>query len=192
MRAWSGLPRAAVLSAGVWTGLWAWVPLHAGQPLSLSARGEVQVAFTPGDDAGALVVSILDQARQRILVQAYGFTHMAIAEALVAAHRRGVHVAVLADQRQAETLATSRVAWLARQGVPVWLDGEHAAAHDKVMVVDPGTPGATVITGSFNFTHAAQFRNAENLLVLRGNLPLAEAYAANWRRHAIHGIKFRP
>jgi phosphatidylserine/phosphatidylglycerophosphate/cardiolipin synthase-like enzyme len=45
-----------------------------------------------------------------------------------------------------------------------------------------------VITGSFNFTHAAQFRNAENLLILRGHGTLAEAYAANWRRHKIHAL----
>jgi phosphatidylserine/phosphatidylglycerophosphate/cardiolipin synthase-like enzyme len=55
--------------------------------------------------------------------------------------------------------------------VPVWIDAEHAAAHNKVMVIDNGTADAAVITGSFNFTQAAQHRNAENLLILRGNPP---------------------
>jgi phosphatidylserine/phosphatidylglycerophosphate/cardiolipin synthase-like enzyme len=161
-------------------------PLAAGEPLILSARGSVAVAFTPGDDAAGLVVKSISQARQQILVQSYSLTHKGIAEALVAAKRRGVEVAVIADRYQAETGETSLVDWLAAQGVPVWLDGEHAAAHNKVMVLDAGTPQATLITGSFNFTHAAQYRNAENLLVFKGNLPLAEAYAANWRRHRIH------
>lgn len=35
-------------------------------------------------------------------------------------------------------------------------------AHNKVMVID----GRTVITGSFNFTKAAEESNAENLLVI--------------------------
>jgi phosphatidylserine/phosphatidylglycerophosphate/cardiolipin synthase-like enzyme len=166
--------------------------LAAAEPLTLTARGEVQVAFTPGDDAGALVVNAIRQARRQILVQAYSLTHKDIAEALVAAKRRGVEVLVIADRQQMETLATSLVAWLAAQGVPVWLDGDHAAAHNKVMVLDAGTPQATLITGSFNFTHAAQHRNAENLLILRGNAPLAEAYAANWRRHRIHSLKLGP
>jgi len=166
--------------------------LSAAEPLTLSARGEVQVAFTPGDDAGALVVAAIHQARRQILVQAYSLTHKDIAEALVAAKRRGLEVLVIADRQQMETIATSLVAWLAEQGVPVWIDADHAAAHNKVMVLDAGTPQATLITGSFNFTHAAQHRNAENLLVLRGNAPLAEAYAANWRRHRIHSLPLHP
>ncbi len=181
MRAWCCLLILAGLAA----------PL-AAEPLSLSARGEIQLAFTPGDDAAGLVVTVIQQARRQILVQAYSFTHKAIAEALVAAKRRGVEVLVIADRQQAETLRTSLVAWLVIQGVPVWLDAEHAAAHDKVMVLDAGTPQATLITGSFNFTHAAQHRNAENLMLLRGNPPLAEAYAANWRRHRIHSLPLRP
>ena len=166
--------------------------LSAAEPLTLSARGEVQVAFTPGDDAGALVVAAIHQARRQILVQAYSLTHKDIAEALVAAKRRGLEVLVIADRQQMETIATSLVAWLADQGVPVWIDAEHAAAHNKVMVIDNGSPEAAVITGSFNFTHAAQSRNAENLLLLRGNPNLAEAYAANWRRHKIHALPLHP
>lgn len=166
-------------------------PTRASPPLQLTAQGSAQVAFTPGDDAGALVVEAIKQARRQILVQAYSFTHKAIAQALVEAKRRGVEVQMIADRHQAGSIATSQVAWLAQQGVPVWLDGDHAAAHNKLMVIDAGLPGVTLITGSFNFTHAAQYRNAENLLVLRGHATLAEAYAANWRRHKIHALPLR-
>ena len=167
------------------------IPAWADDALLLNARGTAQVAFTPGDDAGALIVEILRKARRQVLVQAYGFTHQAIAQALVDARRRGIDVQVVADRQQAETLATSLVGWLADQGVPVWIDAEHAAAHNKVMVIDNGTPEVVLITGSFNFTHAAQHRNAENLLLLRGHAALAEAYAANWRRHKIHSLSLR-
>lgn len=173
-------------------GCLSWASGVGAEPLTLSARGEIHVAFSPGDDAGALVVQTLAQARRQVLVQAYGFTHKAIAGALVAARKRGVDVRVLADRRQAESLQTSRLAELVRDGVPVWLDGDHAAAHDKIMVIDPDSPQATVITGSFNFTHGAQYRNSENLLVLRNNPLLASAYAANWRRHRAHSLKFQP
>jgi phosphatidylserine/phosphatidylglycerophosphate/cardiolipin synthase-like enzyme len=43
-----------------------------------------------------------------------------------------------------------------------------------------------VVTGSFNFTYAAQHRNAENVLILRANPPLCDAYFNNWRRHQLH------
>ncbi|MDD5389515.1 MAG: phospholipase D family protein [Gallionellaceae bacterium] len=167
------------------------IPAHAGEPLQLTARGTAQVAFTPGDEAATLVVEALRKAKRQVLVQAYSFTHKDIGQALVDAKHRGLDVQVIADPLQDERGATSLVAWLAEQGVPVWLDGEHAAAHNKVMVIDNGTADAAVITGSFNFTHAAQYRNAENLLLLRGHPALAEAYAANWRRHRIHSLPYR-
>lgn len=167
-------------------------PVLASPPLELALRGSAQVAFTPGDEAGEVVVEALRKARKQVLVQTYSFTHKDIAQALVDAKRRGVDVQVIADRQQMESIATSLVVWLVEQGVPVWIDAEHAAAHNKVMVIDNGTPGAVVITGSFNFTQAAQHRNAENLLLLRGNPTLAEAYAANWRRHKIHSLPLRP
>ncbi len=54
------------------------------------------------------------------------------------------------------------------------IDAKHAIAHNKVMVID----GQTVVTGSFNFTKAAQERNAENLLIVR-DAGLAKQYADN-------------
>ncbi len=156
------------------------------EPLRLTLEGEVTVAFTPGDDAAGLIVRAIESARRQILVQAYSFTHRAIADALIAARRRGVQVQVLADPEQRQRIATSRVDDLVRGGVTVYLDGQHAAAHDKVMILDAGEKDAVLITGSFNFTHAAQFRNSENLLLIRGAPLLIEAYAANWRRHRAH------
>ena len=41
--------------------------------------------------------------------------------------------------------------------------------------------GAAVVTGSFNFTKAAEEHNAENVLVLEDKA-LASRYAENWRR----------
>jgi phosphatidylserine/phosphatidylglycerophosphate/cardiolipin synthase-like enzyme len=167
------------------------IPADASEPLQLTLHGSAQIAFTPGDDAASMVVEAVRHARRQVLVQAYSLTHREIAQALVDASHRGLDVEVLADPEQSERGVTSLVAWLAEQGVPVWFDGEHAAAHNKVMVIDNGTANAVVLTGSFNFTSAAQYRNAENLLLLRGNPALAEAYAANWRRHRIHSLPYR-
>ena len=49
------------------------------------------------------------------------------------------------------------------------------------MVIDD----ETVLTGSFNFTKAAEEHNAENLLVIQDRA-LAEKYASNWGRHVEH------
>jgi phosphatidylserine/phosphatidylglycerophosphate/cardiolipin synthase-like enzyme len=63
----------------------------------------------------------------------------------------------------------------------VKIDVQHAIAHNKVMIID----GETVITGSFNFTKAAEENNAENLLVIRDK-KLAERYERNWQEHERH------
>jgi phosphatidylserine/phosphatidylglycerophosphate/cardiolipin synthase-like enzyme len=43
----------------------------------------------------------------------------------------------------------------------------------------------TVITGSFNFTKAAEEKNAENLLIIK-NEDLAKVYIENWYKHKEH------
>jgi phosphatidylserine/phosphatidylglycerophosphate/cardiolipin synthase-like enzyme len=49
------------------------------------------------------------------------------------------------------------------------------------MIID----GETVITGSFNFTKAAEENNAENLLMSHDN-KLAERYIENWQEYKRH------
>jgi len=71
--------------------------------------------------------------------------------------------------------------FLHNQEIRVKIDTQHAIAHNKVMIID----GETVITGSFNFTKAAEENNAENLLVIRDK-KLAERYTRNWQDHERH------
>ncbi len=152
--------------------------------------GSIEYAFTPGDDAAGLIVRAIDGARFQILVQAFSFTHSGIAGALIRAERRGVDVQVIADDGQIDLIDNNVIPKLVGAGIPVFVDAEHAAAHNKVMVIDGGAKAPVVITGSFNFTHAAQFRNAENLLVFHGNPELTHAYLDNWKRHLKHSARF--
>lgn len=156
-------------------------------PVPQPASGTIQVAFTPGDDAATLIMQAIRHARQQILVQTYSFTHIGIADALIQAHRRGIEVMVIADMQQSERIPTSLIRVLADAGIPVLMDSEHASAHNKVIIIDPENH-PVIITGSYNFTHAAQFTNAENLLILRDNPLLASAYFSNWQRHREHSL----
>jgi phosphatidylserine/phosphatidylglycerophosphate/cardiolipin synthase-like enzyme len=115
-----------------------------------------------------------------MLVQAYSFTSAPIAKALLEAHTRGVQVQVILDKSQ-RTEKYASADFLANQGVPTKIDAEHAIAPSKVIIID----GETVITGSFNFTKAAQEKNAENLLIIR-DPALADQYIQNWQSHAQH------
>jgi phosphatidylserine/phosphatidylglycerophosphate/cardiolipin synthase-like enzyme len=153
------------------------------------AGPDVQVCFTPeyGNTPSCTqdIVNALDSARRTILVQAYSFTSAPIAKALVEARRRGVEVKVILD-KSANTHHYSAATFLAHMGVPVWIDAQHAIAHNKVMVIDE----ATVITGSFNFTKAAEEHNAENLLIIR-NPVLAARYTDNWNKHLEHSPPYQ-
>lgn len=114
-------------------------------------------------------------------MQAYSFTSKPIAKALLDAHKRGVKVVAVLDKSQ-RTQKYSGATFLANAGIPVYIDSQHAIAHNKVMVLDR----STLITGSFNFTAAAEGKNAENLLVIKGNKPLVDKYIANFETHRTH------
>ena len=92
----------------------------------------------------------------------------------------GVKVEVILDKSQ-RTDQYSSATFLFNTGIPTKIDSQHALAHNKVMIID----GETVITGSFNFTKAAEEKNAENLLVIRDK-KLAERYIKNWQEHEKH------
>lgn len=142
-----------------------------------SESSKWQVCFTPGGECTDVIVREIGGAKRTLLVQAYSFTSAPIAKALVHAKKRGVDVRVILDKSQ-RTEVYSAADFLANSGIPTWIDSCCAIAHNKIIVID----GETVITGSFNFTKAAQARNAENVLVIRDR-SLAAQYAENWQKH---------
>jgi phosphatidylserine/phosphatidylglycerophosphate/cardiolipin synthase-like enzyme len=156
--------------------LWSTV---CGQPQSALSTSW-QVYFSPGGNVTSAICKAIDNSSSTVLVQAYSFTSAPIAEALVKAHRRGVNVQVILDKSQ-RTQKYSLGGFLMNSGIPTRFDAAHAIGHNKIMIIDR----ETVITGSFNFTKAAEERNAENLLIIRSR-ELATRYSDNWRVHAIH------
>jgi phosphatidylserine/phosphatidylglycerophosphate/cardiolipin synthase-like enzyme len=156
----------------------------------IAAQGTIQVAFTPWDDAEGMILDVITGARQQILVQAYSFTSRKLANALVAARRRGVDVQLLADREQTFSGDSSRISELVAAGIPVALEVLYQSAHSKIMIIDAGTSEPAVIAGSYNWTYAAQNRNAENVLVFRRHPQLARQYLANWQRHAQDALPY--
>jgi len=143
-------------------------------------QAPVEVYFSPNNGATNAIVREIDRARSEILVQAYSFTSAPIAKALIKAHRRGVKVQAILDKSQ-KTQKYSSASFLTNSGIPTYIDDKHAIAHNKIILIDR----AVVITGSFNFTKAAEEKNAENLLIIRSK-ELAKPYLENWQRHREH------
>lgn len=154
---------------------------HASQ--RFAAQGEIEVAFSPRDDTEKVLIDLIHSARKSLKVQAYVFTSRPIADAMVAAHRRGVKVEVLADAHMNRREKGNAIPRLLAGGVPVAFETRYNAAHNKVLIVDAEGPGCALLTGSYNFTWSANNRNAENLLIVRGHCALARTYRDNWQRH---------
>ena len=140
--------------------------------------------FSPHGGCTDAIVKVLNDAKESVLVQAYSFTSAPIAKALMEAHKRGVKVLVILDKSQ-WTAKYSSATFFQNAGIPTFIDDKYAIAHNKVMVID----GRIVITGSFNFTKAAEESNAENLLVI-DDVQLAQKYARNWQEHLDHSVPY--
>ena len=145
------------------------------------AQASAACYFSPGGGCTDAIVSELAAARNTIELQGYSFTSKPIAEGLVAAQKRGVHVTVVLDA--AQTSENRKEAQdLVRNGVPVFLDARHAIAHNNVVLID----SRTIVTGSLDFTPAADEQNAENVLILRDQAQLQSSYENNFHSHLIH------
>jgi len=140
------------------------------------------VYFTPPAGASQAIVKAIDGSSSEVLVQAYGFTHNAIAQAVIRAHQRGLKVSVLLDQKSDHTNRYVVDLFNKAQNT-MRQDGKHAIEHNKVMLID----WSIVITGSFNFTNSAETRNAENFLILKSST-LATRYKEEWLKHWAHGV----
>lgn len=69
-----------------------------------------------------------------------------------------------------------------------------AIIHDKIVVIDPlSDTDCTVIFGSHNLGYKASYANDENLVIVRGNRALAEAYAVHvidvWEHYRFRAVQ---
>ncbi|HDR8935382.1 TPA: phospholipase D family protein [Burkholderia vietnamiensis] len=151
----------------------------------------VEVAFSPDGGAERLVLHTIGSARRSIRVLAYSFTSPVIVRALIDAKRRGIDVAVTVDYRNnleedRSGRARAAIGSLAYAGIPVRVVSAYPMQHSKFVVAD----GATVETGSYNFSSAAT-RNSENVIVVHGDETVADAYLKNWQVVSARGDLYR-
>ncbi len=158
-------------------------------PLQITAGAEmvVQACFSPQGKCSVHILREIESAKQELLVAVYAFTSEDLATALVQAKKRGVAVQVVVDREFDRTNENSKGKLLEAQKIPVRRISGTAAKtaekdagimHQKFAVIDR----RTVFTGSYNWTHSAENRNDENLLMFRDARPLAEEYRKTFLR----------
>jgi len=162
-----------------------WLILFLGVTGGLAQAGTIRVYFSPHGGCTDAIVRELSQAKSEILLQAYSFTSKPIAQALLQAHKRGVKISAVLDKSN-RSRKYSGATFLKNMGIPVLIDDKHAIAHNKIMIID----SRVVITGSFNFSQAAENKNAENLLILDDIPDLTRAYQENFQKHLRHAVPY--
>jgi phosphatidylserine/phosphatidylglycerophosphate/cardiolipin synthase-like enzyme len=151
---------------------------------AVSAGMAVQACFSPYGKCAGRIVGEIGQAQKEILVAVYAFTNDEIAWALVKAGQRGVKVQVVVDQEFDAANGSSKKKFLEQQRIPIrrvaGLDKGNGPGlmHQKFAVIDR----KIVLTGSYNWTVAAEKSNDENLLLFRDAGPLAEEYRKEFFR----------
>jgi phosphatidylserine/phosphatidylglycerophosphate/cardiolipin synthase-like enzyme len=121
---------------------------------NIAYGANVSVCFTPGGACTDKIVHNIDTAKVSVYMQAYIFTSKPIEAAVLRAKARGLDVQIILDSSN----FVGFVPELKAAHIPVYEDYRPAIAHNKVIIIDT----CKVLTGSFNFTNAAQLRNAEN------------------------------
>ncbi len=138
----------------------------------------IEVYFSPNGGATGAIVRELNDAKKEILVQAYSLTSAPIRKALVNADRRGVRVIVILDKGQ-QGKKDAAADFFHGAGILTYIDDRPRSAHNKIIIVDQ----STVITGSMDFTKAAEELNAENLLVIKSDASLVKKYFSYFQEH---------
>ena len=145
-------------------------------PQSASSSGaHWQVYFTdpntindPSNLSGSIpekLIQRINAAKKSIHIAAFEFNLTPVAEALIAAHQRGVEVRWVTDDENGLEAdgekGHGQFAMLEKAGIEVVDDGRSALMHNKFLVFD----GQVVWTGSTNVTINDNFRNNNNVIV---------------------------
>jgi phosphatidylserine/phosphatidylglycerophosphate/cardiolipin synthase-like enzyme len=119
----------------------------------------VENYFSPVDDVMDKLVVYVNAAQKSIRFMAFTYTDHRLSDAMISRAEAGVKVEGVIENRGASNGA---LVPLFCANLPVKVDGNKYTMHHKVIIIDD----STVITGSFNFTNAADTVNDDNVLVI--------------------------
>ena len=159
---------------------------------SVQHSGTIEYAFSPHEGAEKLVLKVIGSARSEIRMMTYSLTSAPVVEALIAARRRDVDVAIVSDYKNnvaddKSGKARAALSALVNAGCRVRTISIYPIHHDKVIVADR----ETVETGSFNYSDAAANKNSENVMVVWRNTELAKGYLEHWNSRFSRGDDYQ-
>jgi len=138
----------------------------------------IDTFFSPDDNVANNLLDLLHNANESIYFLAYSFTSDPLAEAIRDRAAEGVTVKGVMDSDQIDSNIGGEFDSFRQAGLDVRRDGNaRGLMHHKVIIVD----SEIVITGSYNFTNAAETRNDESVWVIYDGF-IASQYMAEFQR----------
>jgi phosphatidylserine/phosphatidylglycerophosphate/cardiolipin synthase-like enzyme len=154
------------------------------EPLMISTpQQSLELCFLQ-DDPKALhkVLTQLRGAQKSIKVAMFTFTHPALIDALIEAHKRGIDVDVVIDNDSARKTSSLAYKRFVHEKVPVAISRRAGLLHEKMAIIDD----KTLIMGSANWTRAAFTQNSENIVILQDLTPEQQSKLATFWQTTKH------
>ena len=152
-------------SAEVAEGYYGLPPQDPAPVMELNGVKVPAYLFSPGSGTEDRLAGLLGASRRSLDIVTFSFSSRVLAEAVIAAHKRGVRVRFLMDRNMARGSGLAKLLFAA--GVPFrWGIGRNGkgALHDKFAILD----GQVLETGSFNWTSNASRHSFENVIFTNG------------------------
>jgi hypothetical protein len=146
----------------------------------------LNVFFSPNGGCTDEIISLLKQAKKTIKIQCYVFTSKPINDALIQVDKNLVRINMVIDAIGSIGHNCLVDDLIAHSKAIVKVDRKHPIAHNKIIIIDD----ECVITGSFNFSDAAEHKNAENLVVIQNSSDIIDLYLKNFDLHWNHSIPY--
>lgn len=148
-------------------------PKHLSDVICAEDGCVKQAYFSPDDNVQQLMVSLIGEEKKSISIAIFSFTHLEIAQALIAAHKRGVTVTIIVDPSCVAD-RFNKLGLLQKAGIEIRVykqQKKHGVLIDKmhhkfVLFADNIKGKHIIVTGSFNFTKSAATVNQENIVIL--------------------------
>jgi len=128
--------------------------------ITVAFPADVYVAFSPNGGCQDTLLNRFRQAKSKIDIAIYSFTSKPIAAVLDSAVNRGVKVRLVVDASQAA--APYSITSTLNRKIALRYGGGPGLMHNKFVIIDD----SITITGSYNWSEAAEIMNDENLIVI--------------------------
>ncbi|KAG2183477.1 hypothetical protein INT43_006483 [Umbelopsis isabellina] len=136
-----------------------------------------QPYFFPSKDSYSAFLSALNSSKSTLDICVFSITDDDTADALIAAHKRGVKIRIITDDQQAAIKGADAGRLQKDYGIPYKTDHTQGYMHNKFAIIDH----KLMVSGSFNWSKGARFKNKENIIIT--NMPnLVKGFDGEFQR----------